>query len=284
MSDAKEYTGTQKNAVVISETAYYSNKVTVTGLTENTQYYYQMFKNGDWTNAEKYSTKSFSSFSFLYVGDPQIGASKGQTSVEDEKMNSAGGAVTSSAEANLAARNDGYNWNKVLKKAVADHSDSDGMVLRTQLTGDGQEHTAYNKGGEKNEDFLAQNNCYVVKSDTKSGIVVNPEGTVYVEANSSTGSKFYNLIATQQDFIAERSQTWTPSYSVIDVNDDSFSITTYDGESGHKLGGSSTYTIVKDDRAAQEIKGTDCYEKMVGDAAFTLDATAEGTGFGSYKR
>ena len=44
MSDAKEYTGTQKNAVVISETAYYSNKVTVTGLTENTQYYYQAFK------------------------------------------------------------------------------------------------------------------------------------------------------------------------------------------------------------------------------------------------
>lgn len=435
MSDAVSFEGTQETAVEIDGTQYYSNKVTVKGLAENTQYYYQVLKNGEWTEAEEYSTKSFSSFSFLYVGDPQIGASKGQTSEEGDKMVSAGGKVTSSAEENLAARNDAYNWNKVLKKALKehsnvsfmvsagdqvnaaqnereyagylgadalrtlpvsttignhdsgsnqyslhynnpntfatedadytsgktaagtdyyytygdvlfivldtnnyncathenvikkaigenedakwrvvmfhqdiygsglDHSDSDGIVLRTQLTpifdendidvvlqghdhtysrtyqltGDGKEHKAYNSSNYKtDENFLDENNCYIVKSDTKSGTIVNPEGTVYMEANSSTGSKFYNLIPTQQDYIAERSQTWTPSYSVISVDEDSFSITTYDGGSGQELGDTSTYTIVKDDRAAQEITGTESYEKKVGDAAFTLDANAEG--------
>jgi len=46
-------------------------------------------------------------------------------------------------------------------------------------------------------------------------------------ANSASGSKFYELIPTQQDYIAERSQNWLPSYSVIDMDSDSFSITTY---------------------------------------------------------
>ena len=435
MSDAVEFAGAQTTAVEIDGTQYYSNKVTVKNLTENTQYYYQVFKNGSWTEAEKYSTKSFDSFSFLYVGVPQIGASKGQTNTEGDTMISASNTVTSTAEENLAARNDGYNWNNVLNKAIAehsdvsfmlsagdqvnyaknereyaaylgadalkslpvsttignhdsssnqytlhynnpnafsdedtvyttgktaagtdyyytygnvlfivldtnnyncathqnvirkaisenpdakwrvvmfhqdiygsglDHSDSDGIVLRTQLTpifdandidvvlqghdhtysrtyqltGDGQQHTAYDSSNYKNdENFLTENNCYVVKSDTKSGTVVNPEGTVYMEANSSTGSKFYNLIQTQQDYIAERSQTWTPSYSVISVDEDSFSITTYDGTTGLELNGSSTYTIIKDERAAQEITGTASYEKKVGDAAFNLDVKAEG--------
>ena len=119
MSGAAEYTGTQTTAVDIDNTQYYSNKVTVKNLAENTQYYYQVYKNGVWTEAERYSTKSFSSFSFMYVGDPQIGASKGQTNVEGDSMNSASNTVTSTAEANLAARNDGYNWNKVLNKALA---------------------------------------------------------------------------------------------------------------------------------------------------------------------
>lgn len=435
MSDAVTFEGTQETAVEIDGTQYYSNKVTVENLTENTEYYYQVFKNGEWTEAEEYSTKSFTSFSFLYVGDPQIGASKGQTNEEGDAMSSGSNKVTTDADANLAARNDSYNWNKVLNKAVSehsevsfmvsagdqvnyaknereyagylgadalkslpvsttignhdsgseqytlhynnpnafdesetdyttgktaagtdyyytygdvlfivldtnnyncathenvikkaisenqdakwrivmfhqdiygsglDHSDSDGIVLRTQLTpifdeneidvvlqghdhtysrtyqltGDGQEHTAYDSSNYKSdENFLTQNNCYVIMSDTESGTVVNPEGTVYIEANSSTGSKFYNLIQTQQDYIAERSQTWTPSYSVISVDEDSFSITTYDGTTGQELGGSSTYTIVKDDRAAQEITGTDSYEKKVGDSAFVLDVEAEG--------
>lgn len=496
MTDAKVFNGTQENAVVIANEQYISNKVTVTDLQENTQYYYQVMKNGQWTEAEAYSTKSFSNFSFLYVGDPQIGASRSQTSAEVEKANeeyeaalaqyekdyadyekalaeyeaSVSGntvsnngiekpvapvepekpeetgtlngvnSVETTAKQNLAARNDSYNWNKVLKLAVEDHanvsfmvsagdqvnyaknereyagylgaealkslpvattignhdsgsnqyslhynnpntlsgeayttgktaagtdyyytygdvlfividtnnyncgthanvikkaisenqdakwrvvmfhqdiygsgldhSDSDGMVLRTQLTpvfdendidvvlqghdhtysrsyqlqGDGKEHTAYNNSNYRNDpDFKVQNNCYEIVDETV-GTVVNPEGTVYFEANSATGSKFYELIASQQDFIAERSQTWTPSYSLIDVTEDTFTVTPYDATTGKPMFGSSSYTIVKKEAAKDTtVTGTASYTKTLGDKAFTLDAKADSEGKVTYE-
>lgn len=375
---------------------YYSNKVTVTDLKPNTDYYYQVCtgqneKGEDvWSDMQKVSTKDTDEFSFLYVGDPQIGASSGQTNSEGDKM-----------DGGLNARNDAYNWNKVLKSAVKnhpdvsfmvsagdqvndgtseaeyagylsaevlaslpvattignhdsgsaqysyhynnpnamadtedatnagtdyyyrygntlfivldtnnyncadhertiekavnenkdatwrvvtfhqdiygsgyDHSDSDGIVLRTQLTplmdeydidvvlqghdhtysrtyqlaSDGEEHKKYdNKNYNNDENFLAENDCYEIKSDVKGGTITNPEGTVYYEANSATGSKFYNLIPVQQNYIAERSQTWTPTYSVVNVTDDTFSVTTYDATTQEPVAGSSTYTIKKTD-------------------------------------
>lgn len=126
-SNSIEYEGTQSIAVEIDGQQYYSNKVTVLGLNENTKYYYQVFKNGLWQEAQEYSTKSFENFSFLYVGDPQIGASKGQTTSEAESLIAAN-KVTSTAEANLAARNDSYNWNNILNDAVKDHPDVSFMV------------------------------------------------------------------------------------------------------------------------------------------------------------
>ena len=152
-----------------------------------------------------------------------------------------------------------------------DHSDSDGIILRTQLTpifdefdidvvlqghdhtysrsfqlsGDGNEHTAYDKSNWGGDDFLAENNCYTINSDLVTGTIVDPEGIVYMEANSSTGSKFYELIPVQQDYIAERSQTWTPSYSVINMTETALTITTYDADTNEVLEGSSAYTIVK---------------------------------------
>lgn len=441
MSDAVEYTGTQQTGVVISEQQYYSNKITATDLKENTNYFYQVWKNGAWDKTEEYNTKSFSDFSFLYVGDPQIGASKGQTSSEGNTMNYDKG-MGGTGEDNLAARNDSYNWNRVLKDAVKDHedvsfmvsagdqinyaqnereyagylgaetlrslpvattignhdsgseqyglhynnpntfsaadtsytegqtkagtdyyyrygnvlfivldtnnyncathknviekavnenkdakwrvvtfhqdiygsgydhSDSDGMILRTQLTpimdeydidvvlqghdhtysrtyqlqGDGKTHTAYNKENTNDYDaeYQAQNNCYEIVNDTKSGTVVNPKGTVYLEANSATGSKFYELIATQQDYVSERSQSWTPTYSVVNVTDDSFSVTVYDASTRQELDGSSTYTIVKKDVKEQTISGTSSYKKTYGDKAFTLNAKTNGDGKLSY--
>ena len=401
LESAAAVSGTQEDISATVE-GYFSNKVTITGLTENTDYYYQVFQDGAWQAVQNYSTQSFSNYSILYVGDPQIGACKSQTSSENEAM--------SESDANLAARNDSFNWNNVLnnamsahpdvsflisagdqvntankeeeyagylgaealsslpvattignhdsksaqysyhynnpnafattdtaytegmtaagtdyyytygdvlfivldtnnyncsthenviKKAVEensnakwrvvtfhqdiygsgyDHSDSDGIVLRTQLTpimdkydvdvvlqghdhtysrsyqltSDGAQHTAYDKNNYREDaDFLTQNNCYTITSDTVSGTVVDPEGTLYLEANSATGSKFYNLIPTQQDYISERSQTWSPSYSVIDVTDNSLTVTTYDAETNAVMEGSSSYTIVKEaDKAA----------------------------------
>lgn len=65
-------------------------------------------------------------------------------------------------------------------------------------------------------------------------------------ANSASGSKFYELISSQQDFIAARSQNWLPSYSVITMTGDSFSIDTYqilDTDKTEKI--DSTFTIQK---------------------------------------
>lgn len=432
MDGATEFEGTQTEAVTIDGVKYYSNKVIVKNLKADTNYYYQVMQNGKWQDTETYTTKSFSEFSFLYVGDPQIGASKNQTSTEQEKMVSAGNEVSSSAADNLAARNDGYNWNNILndavkdhsdvsfivsagdqvnagknereyaaylgadaltslpvattignhdsvsnqyslhfnnpnafsskdanyiqgqteagtdyyysygnvlfivldtnnyncathenvmKKAISenkdakwrivvfhqdifgsgyDHSDSDGMVLRTQLTplmdkydidvvlqghdhtysrtyqlqGDGKDHTAYGKDVDmKSADYITQNNCYQIVDDTESGTVVNPKGTVYLEANSATGSKFYNLIASKQDYISERSQTWTPSYSVVTVTDNSFSVKTYDASTRQELAGSSSYKIVKK-AETQKITETTTYKKTTASKAFNLNAKA----------
>lgn len=392
MKDATEFTGTQVSINIEALDGYFSNKVTVKNLEKETQYYYQVFKNGAWQKAESVKTGNPDSFSFLYVGDPQIGACKNQISSENEKMKN-----------EIAARNDAYNWNKTLNNAITahpevsfmlsagdqvnyadreyeyagylnasalaslpvsttignhdsgsyqysyhfntpnafdlddttyalghtnagtdyyytygdalfividtnnyncathrnviekavnenkdkkwrivmfhqdiygsglDHSDSDGIILRTQLTpifdefdidvalqghdhtysrsyqlsGDGKEHTAFDRTNAYGEDYLTQNNCYTINSDLVTGTIVDPEGTVYMEANSSTGSKFYELIPAQQDYIAERSQTWTPSYSVINMTETAVTITTYDADTNKVLEGSSAYTIVK---------------------------------------
>lgn len=384
-----------QNGVSNSLAGYYANKVTITGLEPDTEYCYQVKVDGGWESRQEFSTKSVDEFSFLYVGDPQIGACSGQTAADDTAMSG-----------EFAARNDAYNWNKVLKGAVKnhpdvsfmvsagdqvntdsdeiqyagylsaealtalpvattignhdsgsaqysyhynnpntmadtedatnagtdyyytygntlfivldtnnyncadhentikkaieenqdakwrvvtfhqdiygsgyDHSDSDGIVLRTQLTpmfdkydidvvlqghdhtysrtyqltSDGEEHKEYDNNSYKNpdgsivDDFLTENDCYEIKSDVKGGTIENPEGTVYYEANSATGSKFYNLIGVKQNYIAERSQTWTPTYSVVSVTDDTFSVTTYDATTQEPVKGSSTYTIKKTD-------------------------------------
>lgn len=375
----------------------YANKVTVKGLKENTTYYYSVMKDGDWTEPEEYQTKSFSDFSFLYVGDPQIGASGNNqndaTSWNDvlnqavskydvSFMVSAGDQINESSNKNesnwinseeqysgylgatalrslpvattignhdhdlsnysyhfnnpnrfndvndkyipklytagaSAAGTDYYytygdvlfivldtnNYNcatheNVIRKAISDnpdakwrvvtfhqdiygagqpHSDSDGMVLRTQLTplmdkydidvvlqghdhtysrtyqltGDGENHKAFTGSGD--ESFQNENSsCYELKSNMVGGTIENPEGTVYLEANSASGSKYYDLFNPVQDYIAEKSQTRTPTYSVISVTDDTFSVTTYDYETGGKeLVGSSTYTIKKTEEPAE---------------------------------
>ena len=81
-------------------------------------------------------------------------------------------------------------------------------------------------GTAAHDAFQADNGCYTIE-DTTGNTVVNPKGTLYMTANSASGSKFYELIAAQQDYIAARSQNWLPSYSVIEMDDDSFSIITY---------------------------------------------------------
>ena len=168
-----------------------------------------------------------------------------------------------------------------------DHSDSDGILLRTQLTpiydanhidvvlqghdhtyartyqlsSDGQKHadfSDYKAAGQSGEhhdvldqalkdsavkaSYTSQNMCYTI-ADMKQGTLVNPKGTFYMSANSATGSKFYELIPQQQDYVAARSQTWRPTYSVIHITADTFSIDTFDAMSSKAI--DETYRIIK---------------------------------------
>ena len=423
--------------------AYDSNHVTVTGLQANTTYYYTVEKNGVETEVQEYRTGSFDSVKMLYVGDPQIGASKGQPQNGEALVADAGAA-------NTAARNDAFGWNRTLEiatqqnpdvnfiisagdqvnktgqakeeeyagylspdvlaslpvattignhdslnpdytyhfnnpnatsygeteaggdyyysygdglfivlntnnynvaeheqaiaEAVAsdpdaawrivtihqdiygtglDHSDTDGMILRTQLTpifdeydidvvlqghdhtysrskllyGDGQTHgtyefrlnaegtdydwdNAYNTqtdeqiplypaeddaaGTAAHDAFLADNGCYTIE-DTTGSTVVNPQGTLYMTANSASGSKFYELIATQQDYIAQRSQNWLPSYSVIEMDSNSFAITTYQITAGGAV------EMIDDTFTIQKTAQTDEPQQTVDAATLTVD-------------
>ena len=92
--------------------AYDYNHVTVTGLEPNTTYYYTVEKNGVQSEVQEYKTGSFDSVKMLYVGDPQIGASKGQPQ-NGEALTAGSGA------ANTAARNDAFAWNRTLEIATA---------------------------------------------------------------------------------------------------------------------------------------------------------------------
>lgn len=66
---------------------YYSNKVTVTGLSENTSYKYR-YKVGDgqWSDEYSYKTQDLSDgLSFVAVGDPQIGIGIGGSEADTER-------------------------------------------------------------------------------------------------------------------------------------------------------------------------------------------------------
>ena len=414
MANATDWKGSSKAGTVVDGVQYYTNKVTVRSLKPNTTYYYQVNVNGSWKDVQSFKTGDPDDFSFMYVGDPQIGASKGQTSSEGNKQ-----------DGELAARNDAYNWNKTLnsalaqhpeinflvspgdqinepaedqsaakitlqeqqyagylsakalrslpeatsignhdsmtvgyqnhfntpnpfteeatpttaghgyfytygnalfiminannynaadhealiKKAIAahpntkwrivvmhqdiygsgkDHSDSDGILLRTQLTpiydankidvvlqghdhtyartyqlsGDGKQHAdfaeykvagqqgqqhklidAAMKDADKKAVYESQNLCYTI-ADMKQGTLRNPNGVFYMSSNSATGSKFYELIPQQQDYIAARNQDWRPTYSVIHITKNSFTIDTYDVETGKPI--DESYSIIKD--------------------------------------
>lgn len=404
MNNSETFYGTTKEYKVLNGMTYYANKVSATDLKEGTTYYYQYLLDNEWSAVKKFETKNAEAFSFLYVGDPQIGASVGQTPLGE----------SSAQTAELAARNDAFSWNTTLESAFnanpelsfvlsagdqinetasdgsaakdlqqeieyagflspslvsslpiattignhdsltanyqmhfnnpnsfteettptkagngyyftygdalfiflnlnnynvadhealikkateanpnakwkivtihqdiygsgLDHSDSDGIVLRTQLTTlfdkykidvvlQGHDHT-YSRSYQLTSDhaahasydasvnlkdaavlaeFQKQNICYNIVSDLKDAadnMVTNPKGVLYMEANSSTGSKFYELIANQQNYIASRSQTWTPSYSVINVTKDTLTINTYDVTNGNKI--DTPYTIKK---------------------------------------
>ncbi len=431
MEGTVEYTAVQSDATLDEKNgvAYKTNKVTAVGLEENTTYYYSYQINGAWSALQQYKTHSTQNFSFIFVGDPQIGSSNSQKGEDTPEFYDAQSA---------SVANDAFNWNVTLNSAmektnysasfvlsagdqiqttkkkapgkaawvseieyagylspnilralpvattVGNH-DADNpnytfhfntpnnsekgsngivggdywftygnvlfMVLNTQDTNvaehklfmeeavnanksckwriavlhqdiygsaehsnepeitnlrytlvpyfeennvdvvlTGHDH-AYSrsyllKGGiqtveyadddfdgmlKKDIDADKDDSVFVsngnIKSDTPDNaeqqylqylnavmddnavvsgdedIVENPEGILYMTANSSSGSKYYDLVARKQSYIASRWQEDVPTYSVIDMTEDSFTINTYRTDTDEKI--DTTFTIKK---------------------------------------
>lgn len=77
----------------------------------------------------------------------------------------------------------------------------------------------------------------------KSEAVINPEGILYMTANSSSGSKYYDLVPRMQTYIANRWQEDIPTYSIVEVSDATLSINTYRTDTNEKI--DKTFTIAK---------------------------------------
>ena len=93
-------------------------RVTVTGLEENTKYYYQWHSDNGWSDPKEYETKSFGDHKVLVVGDIQIAEIR-----EDD-------ALSQSAE--------GIVWNNLLSEALEKNHDISYLVSPGDNTSSGR--------------------------------------------------------------------------------------------------------------------------------------------------
>ena len=113
---------------------------------------------------------------------------------------------------------------------------------RTEAPGNIQENSA----DEADQKYLAYLNEVMDKNaveKTDKEVAVNPEGILYMTANSSSGSKYYDLVPRMQSYIASRWQEDVPTYSVIDLTKDTFTIRTYRTDNDEQI--DKTFTIKK---------------------------------------
>lgn len=121
LTNAKVYEAKQTEAVTDKDdTTYVSNKVTATDLKADTIYYYSYQKDGQWTAPEKYTTDNGSKFSFIFVGDPQIGSSNELKGAATEEFYNA---------QSVAVANDAFNWNTTLNQAMEKTGNKASFVL-----------------------------------------------------------------------------------------------------------------------------------------------------------
>lgn len=94
--------------------------------------------------------------------------------------------------------------------------------------------------------------------------VINPEGILYMTAGSSSGSKYYDLVPRQQTYIAHRWQEDVPTYSVVDVTENSLTINTYRTDNDEKIDETFSITKSKGDTTSlnAEIKASESIVKQ----------------------
>ncbi len=78
-------------------------EVTMTGIEENSTYYYQWYTENGWSEAYKYETKGFDEYKMLVVGDIQIGGQSTDNPDEQSRV--------------------GYAWQSVLDEALTKNPD-----------------------------------------------------------------------------------------------------------------------------------------------------------------
>ena len=112
MKKAKLYPAVQAPAEGVKDSrgeTYHYNYVTVSGLKENTVYYYSYDNGKGYTEPAEYRTKGTEEFSFIFAGDPQIGSS---SQVEDT-----GSDAFAKAQEEAVSR-DAEGWNQTIQSAL----------------------------------------------------------------------------------------------------------------------------------------------------------------------
>ena len=100
MSAAKVFKGETTDAETENQLVC---RVTITGLEENTTYYYQWYGDDGWSEACKYETKGFGDHKALVIGDIQIGGQSTDNPEEQSRI--------------------GYVWQSVLDEALTKNPD-----------------------------------------------------------------------------------------------------------------------------------------------------------------
>lgn len=78
----------------------------------------------------------------------------------------------------------------------------------------------------------------------QDGKQINPEGTVYITANSSSGSKYYFMEPEPEPYAAVREQLEVPTFTNVEIAANSLAFTTYRADS---MEITDSYEIVKDE-------------------------------------
>ncbi len=329
-SSAKRFSGTISTATA----GYYSNKVTVTGLSPNTRYVYRVGNGTSYSAVYSFETKESESYNAIFISDAQIGASSNISNDKSSWENtlktalgkfgdasfilSAGDQVDYFSESEYDAFLSSpllrgipiaptvgnheslsnspicsYHFNEPNESATYGTSPAGGdywfrygstlyMVLNTNKTDTALHDAFIGQAIAANPDVTwtvlmfhqsvyssatysvnssivslrknlypvidkyhidivlsGHDHCYTrtyqmlggmaQKDQTvdAQGHVVNPTGTVYITAGSSSGSKYYDMKKTPESYAAVRKQLYTPTFSNISVTASTLTITTY---------------------------------------------------------
>lgn len=92
-------------------------RVTLTGIEENSTYYYQWHTGDGWSEVCRYEAKSFSEHKALVIGDIQIGGQSDESTVQSDV---------------------GFNWNNVLAEALCKNPDASYLLSPGDNTSTGK--------------------------------------------------------------------------------------------------------------------------------------------------